>query len=91
MDLPVPMARQVHYDLCLAQHLGAWCNLHATTEHCRVYMHSLQCGQLGEGQYFWAVLVNEDVTCRTEDVGGATLWEINKFSSFGGEKGKDGL
>jgi hypothetical protein len=38
-------------------------------------MRGLQCGRLGEERYFWVVLVDEDMTRRTEDVGGATLRE----------------
>jgi hypothetical protein len=37
------------------------------------------------------VSVDEDMTRRIEDVGGATLRKGMIFLSFGGEKGRDGL
>jgi hypothetical protein len=80
------------HNLCLARRLGARCNLSATTGDCRGYMRGVQRGWLGEERYFLVVPVDEDLTRRREDVGGATLrgkkdWVL----SFGEEKGRDGL
>ena len=51
-------------------------------------MRGMQRGRLGEERYFLVVPVDEDMTRRREDVGGATLKERNGFLSFGGEKGR---
>jgi hypothetical protein len=79
------------HNLCLARRLSARCNLPATIGDRRGYMRSLQRGHIGEERCFLMVPVNEDMTHRREDIGGATLWERNNFLSFGGEKGRDGL
>jgi hypothetical protein len=50
-------------------------------------MRGVQRGWLREERYFLVVPVDEDMTRRRKDVGGATLWGKNDFLSFGGEKG----
>ena len=50
-------------------------------------MRGVQHGRFGEEWYFLVVPVDEDLTRRREDVGGATLrGKKNEFLSFKGEK-----
>jgi hypothetical protein len=85
------MARRVHSQSVLGPSSRRLVQLAATIGDCRGYMRGLQRGRLGEERCFLVVPVDEDMTHRREDVGGATLWERNDFLSFGGEKGRDGL
>lgn len=45
-------------------------------------MRGVQRRRLGEERYFLAVPVDEDMTRRREDVGGATLWGKKSFFEF---------
>jgi hypothetical protein len=94
IGLPVLMARRVHsqYVLCSSSlRPGAWCYAPATTGDCRGHMRDVQGVRLREEQYISVDPVDEDMTRRREDVGGATLCERSGFLGFGGKKGSDGL
>jgi hypothetical protein len=94
IGLPVLMARRVHSQHVLgssSRRLGTWCNAPATTGDCRGHMRRVQGVRLGEERHNLVVPVDEDMTRRREDVGGATLWKKSDFLGFGGKKGSDGL
>ncbi len=50
-------------------------------------MRGVQRGRLGEERYFLVVPVNEDMTCRREDVGGTTLRKRNDFGALEERRG----